>query len=104
MAFPEALRHLRLAANLSQPQLAGLAGVRALQISRYEQGKAQPLLDVVQRLCLALGCSADELLFDRPAAASLTALMSQVEALPAATRQQVEAALALMVSGSKSRK
>lgn len=104
MAFAEALRRLRLAENLSQPQLAAKVGVRALQISRYEQGKAQPMMDVVQQLCVALGCSADELLFDRPASPSVTALLSQIEGLPAAARQQVEAALALMLNGARSKK
>ena len=104
MAFAESLRRLRQAANLSQPQLAALVGVRALQVSRSEQAKPQPMLDVIQQLCKALGCSADELLFDRPASTSLTTLLTQVEALPAATRQQVEAALGLMVSGARPRK
>jgi transcriptional regulator with XRE-family HTH domain len=34
------------------------------QIRRYEQGTAQPTLDVIRRLALALNTSADQLIFD----------------------------------------
>ena len=38
--------------------------VAVLQIRRYEGGTSQPTLDVIRRLAIALGVSADMLVFD----------------------------------------
>ena len=39
-------------------------GLAVLQIRRYEGGTSQPTLDVIRRLAIALGVSADRLVFD----------------------------------------
>jgi transcriptional regulator with XRE-family HTH domain len=61
--FPDRLAELRRGRGLTQVQLAQRAGVHESQMARYEAGRAQPTLDVVRRLCLALAVSADSLLF-----------------------------------------
>ncbi|MFP1814114.1 helix-turn-helix domain-containing protein [Lonsdalea quercina] len=65
MQFPERLTMLRKARGLTQQALAEMTGVAVLQIRRYEGGNSQPTLDVIRRLAIALGVSADMLVFDQ---------------------------------------
>lgn len=64
MEFPERLAALRKARGLTQQALADQVDVAVLQIRRYEGGTSQPTLDVIRRLAIALGVSADMLVFD----------------------------------------
>lgn len=64
MEFPERLAALRKARGLTQQALADQVGLAVLQIRRYEGGTSQPTLDVIRRLAIALGVSADMLVFD----------------------------------------
>ena len=61
--FPEHLAILRKEKGLTQPQLAEKIGVHVAQVRRYEAGTSQPTLDVIRAIAVALGISADELLF-----------------------------------------
>jgi transcriptional regulator with XRE-family HTH domain len=61
--FPEHLAQLRKGRGFTQPQLAEKIGLHVAQIRRYEAGTSQPTLDVIRSLAVALGVSADELLF-----------------------------------------
>ena len=61
--FPEHLAALRKQKGLTQQQLAEKIGVHVAQVRRYEAGTSQPTLDVIRSLAVALGVSADELLF-----------------------------------------
>src|SRR4051812_20821757 len=64
MAFPERLTQLRKERGLTQQGLADLASVHLTQIQRYEAGTAQPTLDAIKRLAVALAASTDWLLFE----------------------------------------
>lgn len=64
MEFPERLTALRKARGLTQQALADQVNLAVLQIRRYEGGTSQPTLDVIRRLAIALGVSADMLVFD----------------------------------------
>ena len=64
MSFPNRLVGLRKLRSLTQQGLADLAGVHLTQIQRYESGAAQPTLEVMKKLAVALSASADALLFD----------------------------------------
>lgn len=64
MDFPERLVQLRKARQLTQRQLSEQIEVHLTQVQRYENGSSQPTLDVLRRLAVALGVSADVLLFD----------------------------------------
>ncbi len=64
MDFPDRLATLRKDRNLTQAALAERAGVHVSQLRRYEAGGAQPTLDVIRRLAVALSVSADQLVFD----------------------------------------
>lgn len=64
MPFPERLSALRKERGLTQKSLADSAAIHVTQLRRYEAGTAQPTLDVLRRLALALRASTDELVFD----------------------------------------
>jgi transcriptional regulator with XRE-family HTH domain len=81
MSFPERLVEIRKSRNLTQQGLADLAGIHLTQIQRYEKGEAQPTLDMIRKLSLALAVSADWLLFDEDERGPDDALKRQFEAL-----------------------
>lgn len=64
MDFPERLATLRKDRGLTQQALAERVGIHVSQLRRYEGGGAQPTLDVLRRLAVALSVSADQLVFD----------------------------------------
>ena len=64
MDFPERLSALRKERSLTQQVLAERVGIHVTQLRRYEAGGAQPTLDVIRRLAVALSVSADQLVFD----------------------------------------
>ena len=64
MEFPERLTALRKERGLTQQALADAVGLAVLQIRRYEGGTSQPTLDIIRKLSIALGISADMLVFD----------------------------------------
>lgn len=79
MEFPERLTALRKARGLTQQALADQVGLAVLQIRRYEGGSSQPTLDVIRRLAIALGISADMLVFDETERGPGEALRYQFE-------------------------
>lgn len=64
MEFPKRLGALRREKNMSQQILAAKARISVVQLQRYETGKSQPTLEVIRRLAVALGVSADVLIFE----------------------------------------
>ena len=60
--FGNRLYQLRKRAHLSQGQLGEKVGVSNKAVSKWENGKAKPGLDIVDRLANILGVSVDELL------------------------------------------
>ncbi len=81
MDFPQRLAAFRKEKRLTQQALADEVGVHVMQIRRYEAGKAQPTLDVIRRLAIALSISADALLFDPEDRGPSDELRLQFEAL-----------------------
>ncbi len=65
MAFSDRLSTLRKKRGLTQQALADLAAVHVVQVRRYEGGGAEPSLEIVRKLAVALSASADELLFEK---------------------------------------
>jgi transcriptional regulator with XRE-family HTH domain len=63
MDFPKTLVALRKGKKLTQQKLADTVGVHVIQIRRYESGSAQPTLEVIKKLAIALSVSADKLIF-----------------------------------------
>jgi transcriptional regulator with XRE-family HTH domain len=79
--FPEHLALLRKDKGLTQPQFAEKIGVHVAQVRRYEAGSSQPTLDVIRNMALALGVSADELLFAKDERGPDDSLKLQFEAV-----------------------
>ena len=65
VGFPERLASLRKKKGLTQQALADGVGSSVIQIHRYESASSQPTLDVIRKLSIALGVTADELIFDK---------------------------------------
>ncbi len=63
--FPERLATLRKEKGLTQQALADQIRMHVVQIRRYEAGASQPTLDVIRKLAIALGVSADHLIFGK---------------------------------------
>ena len=61
MDFGKNLKDLRLAAGLTQKQVADRLGVSPQAISRWENNYTEPNMAAVAELCLALGCTSDDL-------------------------------------------
>ena len=57
----EKLKTARLAAGLTQVQLAEKVGVQQRDISRWENGLREPGVLIVKKMAQALGCSMDDL-------------------------------------------
>ena len=79
--FPEHLAALRKQKGMTQQQLAEKIGVHVVQLRRYEAGTSQPTLDVVRCMAVALGISADALLFDKDERGPDASLKLQFEAV-----------------------
>lgn len=62
MNLPAKLKELRQARNLTEEQLAELAGVSIKTYKNYEAGKTVPRIDIFKKIVLALETTADELL------------------------------------------
>lgn len=65
VGFPDRLASLRKKKGLTQQALADAVSSSVIQIHRYESGSSQPTLDVIRKLSIALGVTADELIFDK---------------------------------------
>lgn len=57
----EKLKAARLAAGVTQAQLAQALGCRVKDISRWENGHIEPGVLTVKKMAQFLGCSMDEL-------------------------------------------
>jgi transcriptional regulator with XRE-family HTH domain len=64
MKFPERLVTLRKQKGFTQQALADAIGLNVSQLKRYEGGTSQPTLEVLRKLSIALGVSADALIFE----------------------------------------
>ena len=60
------IKKLRLAAGLTQEQLAKKVDVDQSAVSLWEAGKAKPLRKIHKKLAKVLGCSIDDLLKEEP--------------------------------------
>ena len=70
---------------MSQQTPADATGIHVTQIKRYEGGSAQPSLDGLKKLALALDCATDVLVFDaseRPIADDLQRQFEAISKLP----------------------
>ena len=64
MSLPRRLIALRKERGLTQLQMADVVGIHVNSLKKYESEQAQPSLDVLKKIALALHVSTDFLLFD----------------------------------------
>lgn len=64
MSLPTRLITLRKERGLTQQQMADTIGIHVNSLKKYESGQAQPSLDVLKKIALALNVSTDFLLFE----------------------------------------
>jgi len=98
MAFSDRLAGLRKQRRLTQQALADRAGVHVVQVRRYEGGGAEPSLEIVRKLAVALAASADELLFEKDERSPDEDLRLQFEAISRFDHEERKVAKALLES------
>jgi transcriptional regulator with XRE-family HTH domain len=98
MDFPERLSTLRKEKGFTQQSLADEVAIHVSQIRRYESGQTQPTLEVIRKLAIALGISADVLVFDRNERNPREELKRQFEALSQFDDEEIKIAKALLES------
>lgn len=96
MALSERLGQIRKARGLTQQGLADLAGVHLTQIQRYEAGTAQPTLEVMKKLAIALTASTDWLLFEEDERGPDDELKLQFEAIRQFDEEERKTALEVL--------
>lgn len=64
MSIAARLITLRKERNLTQQEMADKIGVHVNQIRRYEAGSAQPSLEALKKIALAINVTIDSLVFD----------------------------------------
>lgn len=101
MDFPERLATLRKQKLLTQQALAETAEISVSILKRYEAGRAQPTLPILRKLAVALGVSADLLLFDKdergPTDETLKLQFEAVSRLPREEKKVIQALLDGMI-------
>jgi transcriptional regulator with XRE-family HTH domain len=96
MDFPERLVQLRKQKLLTQQALADAMSISVSILKRYEAGRAQPTLPVLRKLAIALGVSADLLLFDKDERGPDATLRLQFEAVSQFPKEEKKIILALL--------
>jgi transcriptional regulator with XRE-family HTH domain len=85
MAFSEQLLQHRRAKGFSQQALSDRTGIHVSQIKRYEAGSAQPSIEGLKKIAMALTCATDVLVFEpneRPIADDLQRQFEAISQLP----------------------
>ena len=100
------LRRLREAAGLSQSDLAQLARLNQKMVQRIENGEGDTGVAKVKALIIALGCTADELLFDETELGEdgdLKIMFEQLRQLEGQERQVCKEVVRALIMQHKSR-
>ena len=78
--------------------LADSVDIHVSQIRRYENGQTQPTLDVIRKLAISLGTSADLLVFDKAEREPRGDLKRQFEALNGFDEEEIKVVKTLLES------
>ena len=106
MTFGERLKELRLAAGMTQDELAEKTGIKKQSISRYENSEREPNIRTAKRIADALGVTLESMSTEKPGvdpetmAEKITAASPRhqelIQQILDAPEDQVEAFLLLM--------
>ena len=106
MSLTHRLITLRKQLGLTQQQMADTIGIHVNSLKKYEAGQAQPSLDVLKKIALALHVSTDSLLFDEHERGPDDTLKFQFEAvtnMPPEDRQAIKTLLDSMIVKNRTR-
>ena len=81
MSPPARLIALRKERGLTQQQMANSIGIHVNSLKKYESGQAQPSLDALKKIALALNVGTDFLLFEEHERGPSDELALQFEAV-----------------------
>ncbi|GIB64112.1 phage transcriptional regulator [Vibrio cholerae] len=81
MSLAKRLITLRKEKGLTQQQMADVLGVHVNSLKKYEAGQAQPSLDAIKKIAIALHVSTDFLLFEEHERGPSDDLDLQLEAI-----------------------
>jgi transcriptional regulator with XRE-family HTH domain len=98
MNFPERLNTLRKERGFTQQSLADSVDIHVSQIRRYESGQTQPTLEVIRKLAISLGTSADLLVFNDAERNPREELKLQFEALDQFDDDEIKVAKSVLES------
>lgn len=98
MSLPSRLIALRKERGLSQQAMAEAIGIHANSWKKYETGQAQPSLEVLKKIALALHVSTDFLLFEEHERGPSDDLVLQFEAISKLDEKEREA-VETMIAG-----
>lgn len=107
MSFTSRLVALRKERGLTQQVMAEAIGIHVNSLKKYEAGQAQPSLEALKKIALALHVSTDFLLFEEHERGPDEDLALQFEAiseLPPAERQVVKEVLESLIIKYQSRR
>ena len=62
MSLKNQLKFFRKTLNLTQQDMALKLNITQACYNRYEKGIREPNIDIIKKLCVIFGCTADELL------------------------------------------
>jgi transcriptional regulator with XRE-family HTH domain len=98
MSIAARLITLRKERNLTQQGMADKVGLHVNQIRRYETGNAQPSLEALKKIVLALNITIDSLVFDNGERGPDEDLRLQFEALSQFSPEEKKIAKAVIES------
>lgn len=84
MPIKDNLKNIRASREMTQKELAKLAGIELAQVSRIERGTANPKVETIKNLAKALRCTTDSLIFDeeeREISERMRSVLSSIEEL-----------------------
>ncbi|EJA3100963.1 helix-turn-helix transcriptional regulator [Vibrio vulnificus] len=81
MSLAKRLITLRKEKGLTQQQMADVLGMHVNSLKKYEAGQAQPSLDAIKKIAIALHVSTDFLLFEEHERGPSDDLALQLEAI-----------------------
>lgn len=106
MTIADNLKAIRKDRGFTQAQLSELAQIDVIQLSRIERGKSQPGLDSLKKIAIALGCSTDELVFDkdeRKLTEELNTLLTLTKRLPDQKQEMIKEFILTVVQRHESK-
>jgi transcriptional regulator with XRE-family HTH domain len=95
MSLGNKIKELRKEKNLSQDEFSEIVKIDGRQISRYENDKISPSLDILIKIVESLNVSIDYLLFDdipkRPLKTKYTHIIEKLENIENLTKEDQQA-------------